>query len=75
MTVEELEKTVQDLQKQVKTLKEQTTVLQDIEEHGLDVISDVLSGHFAWFRGLELAFAINRLRGLDVIQQQKKCDH
>jgi predicted ABC-class ATPase len=47
-------------------------VIYDMEQHGLDVISDKLSGHFAWFRGVELASAINRLRGLDVIQKQKK---
>jgi predicted ABC-class ATPase len=39
-------------------------VIADIEEKGLDVISRRISGHFAWFRGIELAFAINRLRGL-----------
>jgi predicted ABC-class ATPase len=46
-------------------------VAADIDEYGLDVISDRISGHFAWFRGLELAFAINRLRSLDVIQKKK----
>ena len=46
-------------------------VIADIDENGLDVISDKISGHFAWFRGLELAFAINRLRGFDVIQKEK----
>jgi len=45
-------------------------VVTDIEENGLDVISDKISGHFAWFRDLELAFAINRLRGFDVIQKE-----
>jgi len=45
-------------------------VVTDIEENGLDVISDKISGHFAWFRDLELAFAINRLRGFDVIQRE-----
>jgi predicted ABC-class ATPase len=45
-------------------------VLKDIEDKGLDVISDKISGHFAWFRGLELAFAINRLRGFDVTQRK-----
>jgi predicted ABC-class ATPase len=44
-------------------------VAADIDESGLDVISDRISGHFAWFRALELAFAINRLRSLDVIQK------
>ena len=46
-------------------------VIADIDENDLDVISDKISGHFAWFRGLELAFAINRLRGIDVIQKEK----
>jgi predicted ABC-class ATPase len=42
-------------------------VMNDIDENGIDIISDKISGHFAWFRGLELAFALNRLRGFDVI--------
>lgn len=45
-------------------------VVTDIEENGLDVISDKVSGNFAWFRDLELSFAINRLRGFDVIQKE-----
>ena len=44
-------------------------VIKDIDENGIDVISDKISGHFAWFRGLELAFTLNRLRGFDVIQK------
>jgi predicted ABC-class ATPase len=44
-------------------------VMNDIEEKGLDILSDKISGNFAWFRGLELAFAFNRLRGVDVIQR------
>lgn len=44
-------------------------VIKDIDEVGLDVLSDKLSGHYASFRALELAFAINRLAGFDVIQQ------
>lgn len=39
-------------------------VIKDIDEKGLDVISHRISGHFAWFRGIELAFAFNRLRGV-----------
>ena len=38
-------------------------VQSDIEGSGLDILSDRISGHFASFRALELAFAINRLRG------------
>lgn len=45
-------------------------VEKDIEEYGLDVISDKISGHFARFRALELAFAFNRLRGFDVAQKK-----
>jgi len=38
-------------------------VQSDIEANGLDIVSDQISGHFASFRALELAFAFNRLRG------------
>jgi len=44
-------------------------VIKDIDENGIDVISDKISGHFAWFRKFELAFTFNRLRGFDVIQK------
>jgi len=44
-------------------------VIKDIEEYGIDVISEKISGHFAWFRGLELALTLNRLRSFDVIQK------
>ena len=47
-------------------------VESDIEEKGLDVISDKISGHFAGFRSLELAFAMNRFRGFDVIQKKRE---
>ena len=46
-----------------------TRVMNDIEEHGLDIVSDRISGNFAWFRGNELAFAFNRMRGFDVMQR------
>lgn len=45
-------------------------VLSDIEDKGIDIISDNISGHFACFREFELAFAINRLKGVDVIQKE-----
>ena len=45
-------------------------VIRDINEYGIDIISDKISGHFAWFRGLELVFTLNRLRGFDVIQKE-----
>lgn len=41
-------------------------VMSDIEDKGLDILSDRISGNFAGFRGLELAFAINRMRGFMV---------
>ena len=47
-------------------------VIKDIDENGIDVISDKVSGHFAWFRGLELAFTLNRLRGFNVVQKDDK---
>jgi predicted ABC-class ATPase len=37
--------------------------------YAIDVISDRISGHFAIFRAFELAFAVNRLRSLQVIQK------
>jgi len=46
-------------------------VENDIDKNGIDVISDKISGHFAWFRGLELAFALNRLRGFDVTHKNE----
>ncbi|WP_204139586.1 ABC-ATPase domain-containing protein [Halomicronema sp. CCY15110] len=39
-------------------------VLGDIATHGLDCLSDRLSGEFVGFRALELAAALNRLRTL-----------
>ncbi|MCF7958456.1 MAG: ABC-ATPase domain-containing protein [Phycisphaerae bacterium] len=41
-------------------------VEQDIQTHGLDVLSNEPTGNFAIFRKLELAAAINRLRTLTV---------
>ena len=38
----------------------------DIEKNGLDILNNKTSGYFAGFRGLELAFAINRLRELKI---------
>jgi hypothetical protein len=46
--------------------------MKDIEVHGIDIISNRISGHFAWFRGLELAFTFNRLRSFDVTQKDTK---
>ncbi|MDH5217096.1 MAG: ABC-ATPase domain-containing protein, partial [Gammaproteobacteria bacterium] len=47
-------------------------VVSDIEENGLDIVSDRVSGHFAWFRPFELAFVINRLRKFDVLQKNQR---
>lgn len=44
-------------------------VLYDIETHGLDCLSDRLSGNLAAFRPQELAATINRLRTLQVRSQ------
>jgi len=41
-------------------------VIRDIADNGIDLLSDRVSGHFAGFRGLELAFVLNRLRSFDV---------
>lgn len=42
-------------------------VMHDIDEYGLDVINEKISGHFARFRPFELAFTLNRLRGFNVV--------
>ena len=44
-------------------------VQEDMQEKGMDVLSHKVSGHFAWFSGLELALALNRLRGFEVRQK------
>ena len=41
-------------------------VITAIDENGLDVISEKLSGHLAQIRVFELAFALNRLRELKI---------
>jgi predicted ABC-class ATPase len=54
------------------TLKEIIDLLvSDLDRKGLDVLSQKKSGHFARFRGLELAMAINRLRGVKMEQSKK----
>ncbi|MDH4224055.1 MAG: ABC-ATPase domain-containing protein [Deltaproteobacteria bacterium] len=50
-------------------------VMEDIGKGGLDILTENLSGNLVAFRGVELAGAINRLRGLKVVQQQKKETH
>lgn len=46
-------------------------VINDINDQGMDVLSDRISGHFAIFRWLELAFVFNRMRGADLEPQKK----
>ncbi len=43
-------------------------VMQDIEDNGLDILSEKISGHFAQFRAYELAFTLNRMRSFNVSQ-------
>jgi predicted ABC-class ATPase len=43
-------------------------VMQDIEDNGLDILSEKISGHFAQFRAYELAFTLNRMRSFNVTQ-------
>tara|TARA_B100000029_G_scaffold411184_2_gene413442 strand:+ start:185 stop:1915 length:1731 start_codon:yes stop_codon:yes gene_type:complete len=44
-------------------------VINDINETGLDIISNNVNGNFAYFRGFELAFTLNRFSGFDVKQK------
>ena len=46
-------------------------VIKDVDEKGLDVLSDRISGHFAGFRKMELAFILNRLSTFDVVQKKQ----
>jgi predicted ABC-class ATPase len=51
-----------------KSLREMINYLMlEIEKNGLDILSDKAVGNFAQFRGVDLAFAINRLRDLKII--------
>ena len=43
-------------------------VMADIEENGLDILSEKISGHFSQFRSFELAFTLNRMRSFNVNQ-------
>ncbi len=43
-------------------------VMADLEENGLDILSEKISGYFAQFRSFELAFTLNRMRSFDVKQ-------
>jgi predicted ABC-class ATPase len=44
-------------------------VMADIDAHGLDILSDRISGHFAAFPYFALAGALNRLSGFKVTQR------
>ncbi len=45
-------------------------LMSDLDAKGLDVLSKKKSGHFARFRSIELAMAINRLRGIKMAQKK-----
>lgn len=52
-----------------RTLKQvMDLVMVDLEENGLDILNEKISGHFAQFRSFELAFALNRMRSFNVNQ-------
>lgn len=54
----------------IKTLGEIARMVEnDMDDSGLDVLSDRISGHFARFRALELAFVINRIRKIQFNQR------
>ncbi|HFE37168.1 MAG TPA: ATPase, partial [Gammaproteobacteria bacterium] len=46
-------------------------VIRDIENNGLDILSERISGQFAVFRSMELAFALNRLANLKIKQKDE----
>ena len=43
-------------------------VMKEIDEKGLSILSPHPRGDYAYFRGIELAAAINRMRGLEISQ-------
>jgi hypothetical protein len=45
-------------------------VMLDVVHRGLDVLDPRCTGHLAAFRGLDLAAALNRIRGLTVCQEK-----
>ena len=42
-------------------------LMADIDKNGLDILNNRASGYFAGFRGIDLAFAINRCRNLKIV--------
>jgi len=51
-----------------KSLKEMIQrLMADIDNNGLDTLNDKTNGYFAEFRGIDLAFAVNRCRDLKLI--------
>ena len=49
-----------------------SSVLQDLDDRGLDILSPYVSGDLSRFRRFELAAAINRMRTLRVKQKERK---
>jgi hypothetical protein len=45
-------------------------VMRDVVHRGLDVLDPRRAGRLAAFRGLDLAAALNRIRGLIVCQEK-----
>ena len=53
------------------TLKETVDqVIDDMNQNGLDILTSRKSGELAWFRGIELASTLNRLREFKVTQSR-----
>ncbi len=42
-------------------------LMREVDRRGLDILSDRISGHFARFRDIELASALNRMRGVQIV--------
>ncbi len=52
-----------------RTLKQVVDrVMYDLQEQGLDILNENISGHFAQFRSFELASALNRMRSFQTDQ-------
>ncbi len=55
-----------------RTLKEIIDLFEyELNNKGLDILSGKMSGNFAEFRGLDLAFTINRIRGIKMAQKDR----
>lgn len=54
-----------------KTLNEIINIfMRELDDKGFDIFDEKISGQYAEFRGLELASAINRLRGIKMKQKK-----